>query len=167
MNCESQLEIISNSEADTEALGRAIGLAAGGGELVGLIGELGAGKTRLVKGIAVGLAVENEAEVRSPTFVLIREHVGRLRLFHADAYRLAGAAELNSLGFDEMLDQNGLVVVEWADHVKEALPADRLSVDLNITAPTSRQIRLIANGPRSQALLERIKAEIAQKSEEG
>ncbi len=164
MNCESQLEIISHSEAQTEALGRAIGLTARGGELVGLIGELGAGKTRLVKGIAAGLEVDNEAEVRSPTFVLIREHLGRLRLFHMDAYRLTGPAELNSLGFDEMLDQNALVVVEWADHVKEALPADRLSVDLSIAAPTSRRITLSANGPESQALLERIRVEIAQKS---
>ena len=158
----SKLEIVSDSEGHSEALGRAIGLAAMGGELVGLVGELGAGKTRIAKGIAAGLAVLDEAEVRSPTFVLIREHAGRLRLFHVDAYRLAGAAELAGLGFDEILEQGGLTVVEWADHVEQALPADRLSVDLEITGPTNRRIRLNSGGAKSLEMLERIRAELGK-----
>ena len=145
-------------------MGRAIGLAGRAGELVGLVGELGAGKTRLVKGIAAGLGVTEKREVRSPTFVLIREHPGRLRLFHVDAYRLTGAEELQGLGFGELLEQGGLTVVEWADHVGEALPVDRLNVDLAITGANSRRIGLSCGGVKSRALLERVGAELGKRT---
>ena len=156
MSDRTELEVLSHSEGETEEVGRAIGLAGRGGELVGLVGELGAGKTRLVKGIALGLGLEPR-EVRSPTFVLIREHQGRLRLYHVDAYRLAGAADLDSLGFAEMVRQGGLTVVEWADHVAESLPEDRLTVQMTIVGPGSRRIRVSSGGEQSQRLLERLR----------
>ncbi len=163
MNDKSELEFMSHSESQTQALGRAIGLASRAGDVVGLVGELGAGKTRLIKGVAAALGVKNRQEVRSPTFVLIREHAGRLRLFHVDAYRLSGAGELNSLGFEEILSQGGLTVVEWADHVADGLPADRLSLHLIITGPRSRRISLSCGGQKSRALLERLGQEWAKR----
>ena len=167
MNDKLGLEFTSQSESQTHALGRAIGLAARAGDVVGLVGELGAGKTCLTKGVAAGLAVVEQGQVRSPTFVLIREHAGRLRLFHVDAYRLSGAEELASLGFEEVLSQGGLTVVEWADHVSDALPADRLSLHLNITGPNSRRISLSCGQGqgRSRALLERLGQEWAKRGQ--
>ena len=162
MTEQTQLELLSHSETDTETVGRAVGLAGRAGDLVGLLGELGAGKTRLVKGIAAGLGVAQQSEVRSPSFVLIREHVGRLQLFHVDAYRLSGAAELWLLGVDEILSQTGLTVVEWAQRVADSLPADRLSVELTITGPSSRSIRLSCGGPRANRLLARIREQLAK-----
>lgn len=156
MSDKTTLELFSHSEEQTEAVGKALGLAARGGELIGLIGELGAGKTRLVKGIAVGLELTDKDQVRSPTFVLVREHAGRLRLFHVDAYRLERPGELSSLGLDEIIDQGGLTVVEWADRVAEALPRDRLSLDFAIIGPNERKIRLSCGGSEAKAYLARI-----------
>jgi len=163
MSEQTELEILSHSEADTEAIGRAIGLAGRAGDVVGLVGPLGAGKTRLVKGIASGLAVAENNEVKSPTFVIIREHAGRLRIFHIDAYRLSGPAELWSLGLEEMLSQAGLIVVEWAEHVADSLPVDRLTVELAIIGPGSRRIRLSCGGARASELLGRIQGYLAEK----
>ncbi len=162
MNDKLELVFTSHSESQTKEFGRAIGLASQAGDVVGLIGELGAGKTRLAKGVAAGLEVAEQGKVRSPTFVLIREHVGRLRLFHVDAYRLGGAEELASLGFEEILAQGGLTVVEWADHVADGLPADRLSLQVSITGPNSRAISVSCGGPASRALLESLSQELAK-----
>ena len=157
---QAELELVSNSEAETETVGRAIGVASAAGDLIGLVGELGAGKTRLVKGIAVGLEVTASSEVKSPTFVIVREHAGRLRLFHVDAYRLSGPAELWSIGLEEMLGQAGLVVIEWAKRVADSLPDDRLTVELAITGPNNRRIRLGGGGPRANELLGRIRGQL-------
>ena len=151
------MEILSKSEAETEAIGRAIGSSATAGDAIGLEGELGAGKTRLVKGIAVGLEVSEHETVRSPTFVIIREHAGRLRLFHVDAYRLSGAAELWGLGWEEILNQGGLTVVEWAERVTQALPGDRLSIEMEIAGANSRRVRMSCGGSESKGLLARIR----------
>lgn len=161
-NDQTSLELDSNSPEQTEAIGQALGLAAEGGELVGLIGELGAGKTRLVKGIASGLGLKDKDQVRSPTFVLIREHHGRLRLFHVDAYRLGGPAELLGLGLDEILEQGGLTVVEWADRVADSLPEDRLSLDFTIIGPNLRRISFRCRGKASTCYLERIREHLPE-----
>lgn len=157
MSQQMELKILSKSEAETEAIGGAIGTSARAGDVVGLTGELGAGKTRLVKGIAKGLEIVEYEKVKSPTFVIVREHPGRLRLFHVDVYRLSGAAELWTLGWEEMLNQGGLIVVEWAERVAEALPSDRLNVELAIAGADSRNVRLSCGGAESKELLARIR----------
>ena len=150
------MEILSNSEAESEAIGRAIGVSVTAGDVIGLLGELGAGKTRLAKGIALGLEVTEHEEVRSPTFVIVREHPGRLRLFHVDVYRLNGAGELWGLGWEEMLNQGGLMIVEWAERVAQALPVDRLTVELEMAGANSRRVRMSSGGSESKDLLGRI-----------
>jgi len=156
MSGKAQLELITRGEAQTEAIGRAIEKMAAAGDLIGLVGQLGAGKTRMIKGIAAGLGL-NSRQITSPTFVLIKEYEGRLRLFHVDAYRLSGGKELESMGFEEIAGQGGLTVVEWADHVADCLPADRLTVTLEIIGPQKRQIRISSEGTVSESLLERIR----------
>ena len=157
MSEQTKLELLSNSEAETEAIGRAIGVSVTGGDVIGLTGDLGAGKTRLVKGIALGLETTEHDKVRSPTFVIVREHPGRLRLFHVDAYRLSGAAELWGLGWEEMLNQGGLAVVEWAERVVQALPEDRLDIELAIAGANSRRVRMSCGGTESKNLLARMR----------
>ncbi|KPK76257.1 MAG: hypothetical protein AMJ79_07385 [Phycisphaerae bacterium SM23_30] len=113
-----KLQVTTKNVDETIRLGEALGQAARGGEVMGLIGELGTGKTHLIKGIAQGLAVRQTEAVTSPTFTLINEYEGRLRLYHVDAYRLENAAQLEALGFDEICRGEALVAVEWADRVR-------------------------------------------------
>lgn len=106
-----------------EALGRQIAAGLTGGEVLALVGGLGAGKTRFTKGLVAGLG--HPAEVTSPTFALVHEYRGgRLPVFHLDFYRLGSPDELLAIGWDEMLDEGGVVVAEWADRFPGLLPPD-------------------------------------------
>lgn len=138
--------LVSASSQHTHALGRAIGRAAVPGTLLALRGPLGAGKTQLAKGVAAGLDVPTV--VNSPTFVLMNEHVGRLRLYHVDAYRLGDPEEAVAAGLLDERELEGVTVVEWADRLDGWLPLDRLEIAL---APGSRAserlIRWEAGGP--------------------
>jgi len=131
-----RFELLSRSPDQTLALGRVMGELLRPGDFVALKGALGTGKTHLVKGLALGLGVPDEEPVISPTFVLVREYVGRLKLYHLDAYRLGRASELAGLGLEEMREQPEVVVaLEWADRVPEAVPPDALEVWLYHLAP--------------------------------
>ena len=139
-------ELRSNGPSATRAIGRSLGREARPGTLIALIGELGAGKTQLAKGVAEGLEVPTV--VNSPTFVLMNEHVGRLRLYHADAYRLAEPEEALDAGLIEDRQSDGVVVVEWADRLTGWLPAERLEITISGDGadPSVRTLRWIASG---------------------
>jgi tRNA threonylcarbamoyladenosine biosynthesis protein TsaE len=145
-------ELASRSPEQTLAVAQRIGGTAQPGDCIALIGDLGAGKTVMAKGIADGLGVPPDA-VTSPTFVLITRHEGRLPLYHVDAYRLVDASELLAVGAEEALYGEGVAVVEWADRVEELLPEDRLNVRLFVTDYTERRIGLESTGPQSGWLL--------------
>ena len=140
----------TKSPEETAALGRRLGAVAAPGTLVALVGDLGAGKTRFVKGLASGLGLR-EDEVTSPTFVLMNLHPGRIPLAHFDLYRL-DAVDLPSLGFYDVRDE-GVVVMEWADKVDERLLGDHLRIDFILTGETSRRLMFHARGERSAELL--------------
>lgn len=146
-----QLIIETRSPEETVDLGRKLGEQLAPGDVVALIGQLGAGKTQLTRGIAVG--VGSTSRVTSPTFKLVNEYDGRVRVYHLDAYRLHGADDLVALGCDEFFDGDGAAVVEWADIVPEALPDDHVHVDIAITGATSRQLTFSATGPRAERLV--------------
>jgi tRNA threonylcarbamoyladenosine biosynthesis protein TsaE len=135
---------ISHSPAETELLGERWGRAAERGLVIGLSGDLGAGKTQLVKGIARGLGVT--APVHSPTFTLVNEYSGgRLRLFHLDLYRLETHRQIVSAGLEEFLQPDGLAVIEWAERMSDLAPgAGRLEkhvqVKIEILGETERRI---------------------------
>ncbi len=136
-------EILSQSVSETVELGRSIGRALQGGEVVALIGELGTGKTHLIKGLAEGLDVEDAHQVTSPTFTLINEYEGRLSLYHIDAYRLEHSKQLESLGFDELVSPDSVVVIEWADRVREIVDAFHpIVIRLEHQGAAKRKIRL-------------------------
>ena len=142
----------------TQALGAVLGRLLIGGVTIGLVGPLGAGKTHLVKGIAAGNGTADPRQITSPTFTLIHEYPGRLRLYHVDAYRLRGPAELVALGFDELVASDSVVVVEWADRVRSAMPMDTLWIELTPIADTGRRMALHPDGPLAQRCLEAFRA---------
>lgn len=145
--------LVSTSPQHTHALGRALGRAAVPGTLLALRGPLGAGKTQLAKGVAAGLDVLTV--VNSPTFVLMNEHVGRLRLYHVDAYRLADPEEAAAAGLLDERELEGVTVIEWADRLDGWLPLDRLEIALEPGAAHSeRLVRWEAGGPIHARLAE-------------
>lgn len=141
------------SPAETARLGEALGGCLSPGDTLGLVGDLGAGKTCFVQGLAAGLAVPAAARVTSPTFTLINEYRGgRITLHHVDLYRIERARELDELGLDELIGGGGALAIEWSDRFS-VLPADHLEVRLEVTGPETRRLRAVAGGPRSEALL--------------
>lgn len=118
------------------------------GDVIALIGPLGAGKTVLVKGIAEGAGVTDPRRVTSPTFVIVNEYDGRLHLYHVDAYRLSGERELEALGIDEFAER-GAILIEWADRVPGILPEERLIIHIEPTGEQSRELQLAATGKRA------------------
>jgi tRNA threonylcarbamoyladenosine biosynthesis protein TsaE len=138
------------SPAATRALGRRLGAALRPGDFVALSGELGAGKTALVKAMAEGARAE---PATSPSFALVNLYRGPVPLQHVDLYRISGPAELFALGFDDLLAAQAATVCEWADRAAAALPADRLEIALAHAGARARQARLRATGPRGAALL--------------
>jgi tRNA threonylcarbamoyladenosine biosynthesis protein TsaE len=151
--------IDSSSPERTRELGRLLGEHAEGGDVIALSGPLGAGKTCLVQGLARGLGVPESVPVTSPTFGLVHQYPGRLELRHADFYRLEGYTRLADAGFDDLLDERGVVVVEWPERCWEALPDERLEIELEIVSGTVRRIWLRARGPRPEQLCRRVRAQ--------
>lgn len=113
---EGFVEMITRNASETRELGKALARKLRPGDVLLLVGELGAGKTSFAQGLARGLGVRER--VTSPTFALVREYAGRLPLIHLDAYRLEGPLDLYEIGVEEYLDGNGVLVVEWGDRVK-------------------------------------------------
>lgn len=136
---------------ETRDLGRVLGRAAGPGTVLALVGPLGAGKTQLAKGVAEGLDVTSV--VNSPTFILMNEHVGRLRLYHVDAYRLEDPEEAVAAGLLDERQVGGVTVIEWADRLAGLLPADRLDIEIGLgSSETERRLRWTAHGPAHERL---------------
>lgn len=146
-SCENNcFEVVTASAGETIALGRVIGANLVGGEVISLVGNLGSGKTHLIKGIAAGLGVEDGGEVNSPTFVLVNEYTGpevRLDIYHIDAYRLDSVREFEMLGFDDFCYDRSVVLVEWADKVESALAgANPIRIELTHISETQREIQI-------------------------
>jgi tRNA threonylcarbamoyladenosine biosynthesis protein TsaE len=149
---DDRVHVVSTAPGETIALGRRLGELASSGDLLCLWGDLGAGKTQLAKGVALGLGID--ATVNSPTFVLMSEYEGRLRLFHVDLYRLADATDALAGGVVDERQADGVTVVEWPDRMGGVLPADRLDVIIDGTGDDRREIDVIARGPRHRRYLD-------------
>jgi tRNA threonylcarbamoyladenosine biosynthesis protein TsaE len=142
----------SHSPEDTEGIGRRIGVACRGGELIGLVGDLGAGKTCLVRGLAAGLGIP-PTHVRSPSFTLIAEHAGRLPLFHIDLYRL-DTDSVDELWLREYLFGPGVAAVEWFDRLPRGLTSEELSIGFDVRAGGERSLTVHARGRQHAALID-------------
>ena len=150
MTTSNEYEITTTGAEQTIALGRAIGGSLTGGQVIALTGELGSGKTHLIKGIAAGAGASEEQHVSSPTFVLVNEYAGEncgLYLYHIDAYRLESVAEFEMLGFDDLCRPDSVVMIEWADKIESALGnIETINIELLHIDQTKRKI-IIKNVP--------------------
>jgi tRNA threonylcarbamoyladenosine biosynthesis protein TsaE len=141
MRSDRCLAIGIESEDETARLGRAIALLTEPGLVIGLVGPLGAGKTRLARAIAEALEVD-PLTISSPTFVLIHEYEGCLPVYHFDAYRLENPRAFEDLGVADYWDKGGICLVEWADRVRGLLPADCWMISFEVAGPTARVVRI-------------------------
>jgi tRNA threonylcarbamoyladenosine biosynthesis protein TsaE len=151
----TQLTYIAKDESATAALGAALAELLPDGAVVALLGELGAGKTRLVQAVAEALGIERR-DVTSPTFVLVQQHRGQRTLNHIDAYRLRDEDEFREAGADECFDGEGLTLIEWADRVPDCLPPERLEVRIECVSETARRFEIAAFGVRYERVIEQL-----------
>jgi tRNA threonylcarbamoyladenosine biosynthesis protein TsaE len=146
------LTIDTNSPHATRRLGAHVGALLEAGDVILLNGTLGAGKTHFTQGVAQGLGITGA--VRSPTFTLINEHrEGRLPLYHIDLYRTDNNADLATIGLEDYFQEEGVVVIEWAEKGNAWLPDDALMIAITTLDDDHRRFAISANGERAAALL--------------
>ncbi|TVQ32180.1 MAG: tRNA (adenosine(37)-N6)-threonylcarbamoyltransferase complex ATPase subunit type 1 TsaE [Phycisphaeraceae bacterium] len=155
MTAAPTIERATTDEAQTIALGASVGRLLRPGDVVALRGDLGAGKTRFVRGVASGLG-HSPDHVSSPTYVLMHEYIDPAHsappLIHIDAYRLDSAGDLESLGWDVAVEGSAIVVIEWAERIEEALPAHALHITIDHIGEQERRIRIEGPDPWPQRL---------------
>ncbi|MFH2009754.1 MAG: tRNA (adenosine(37)-N6)-threonylcarbamoyltransferase complex ATPase subunit type 1 TsaE [bacterium] len=154
----TQWSVESGSPARTQRLAAGLGALLTGGEVVGLVGDLGSGKTCFAQGLARGLAVPPEEYVRSPTFALINVHAGRVPFYHVDLYRLEDADESVYIGYDDLFDGEGVIAVEWFDRFPELWPESFLRVSLSERGDGGREVTATSVGDRPEEILRRWRA---------
>ncbi|MFZ5944416.1 MAG: tRNA (adenosine(37)-N6)-threonylcarbamoyltransferase complex ATPase subunit type 1 TsaE [Bacillota bacterium] len=146
--------VITKQEKETEYVGQRMAKYLEPGDFIALIGQLGAGKTVFSKGIARGLGIEED--ITSPTFTIIHEYTnGRIPLFHMDVYRLKDVQEMDDLGYEEYFYGNGVTVVEWADIIRDILPAEHLALVFN-QGEEGREICFYPQGEKYKRLVEEL-----------
>lgn len=122
------MEFIVTTVEETEKIGEQLGKLAKLGDIICLIGDLGTGKTHLTKGIAKGLHIEEY--ITSPTFTIVNEYVGRLKLYHFDVYRVNDPEEIAAIGFDEYIFSDAVSIIEWANYIEELIPKEHLQIHI-------------------------------------
>lgn len=121
----------THSPEETQAIGERVGQNLKPGDIVALIGDLGAGKTCLTQGIARGVKIEPNQIVNSPSYTLINEYAGKIPIYHIDLYRLQRQEEILDLGLEEYLEGNGICIIEWADRMLDLLPEGCMTIELS------------------------------------
>jgi len=141
------INIETDSPEETKKLGRSLAKILRADDVVSFSGVLGAGKTCLIKGIAVGLGI-GEDSVRSPSYTLINEYEGRIPLYHFDLYRMHDSSELHNIGWDDYLMRNGIVVVEWGEKAEDQIPKNRIEIQIEIVSETRRRLKISFNNSK-------------------
>lgn len=150
-------QLIADNARQTQSIGRLIGQVLENGTAIKLLGDLGAGKTCLVQGLANGLSVPDTFAVTSPTYTLINEYPGRLNLFHVDLYRIQSSEDAEAIGFFDLFTPENVVAVEWADRLaKSDYPPDHLVIEMKTMADNRRQISIIGSGLKMSNLIKKI-----------
>ncbi|HEY1372932.1 MAG TPA: tRNA (adenosine(37)-N6)-threonylcarbamoyltransferase complex ATPase subunit type 1 TsaE [Candidatus Binatia bacterium] len=148
--------VISRSAAQTRAWGKKLGRLLQGGDIIGLTGDLGSGKTCFVRGVAEGAEVGKEAWIRSPTFTLINEYDGRLPVYHVDLYRIGAARELEELNLREYLYGDGVSLIEWFEKMPPGEVDEWLGIHFEHGSQNQRAMTFEPHGPRYEALLKEL-----------
>lgn len=154
--------IVTTSPQQSQNLGRNLGKLVQGGEIIGLVGELGAGKTCFVRGFAQGIEVGADAWVRSPTFTLINEYSGRLPVYHIDLYRVGKQEELDSLNLREYLYGDGVSLIEWFEFLPAREVDEYLELRIAHGGGNRRELTFIAHGERYELLLQALRLKTAK-----
>jgi tRNA threonylcarbamoyladenosine biosynthesis protein TsaE len=154
--------VISNSSRKTMSWGRKLAKLVQGGEIIGLAGEVGTGKTTFTRGFAAGAGVGKDAWVRSPTFTLINEYQGRLAVYHIDLYRIGKADEIDALNLREYLYSNGVSLIEWCDYLPAGEVDDYLEIRMAHAGRTGRELTFVAHGERYERILNQLRNSIGK-----
>ena len=149
-------QITTRSVDETQNLGKIIGTAVTGGTVLALTGDLGSGKTAFVQGLARGLEVPDDYYITSPSYTLINEYPGRFPLFHVDLYRITDSVDIEDIGLYEILDDNGVVAIEWADRIEQKLLPDPITIHFELTGDKTRKICITAYDLKNADLLKNI-----------
>jgi tRNA threonylcarbamoyladenosine biosynthesis protein TsaE len=160
------IRLVVPAASDMQALGEGVASVLQPGDVVALTGDLGAGKTTFVQGAARGLGVE-DGRVTSPTFTLVKEYRGRFPVYHLDVYRLDRIQEVIDLGFEELLDPDGVAFVEWGDAIEGLLPEEHLELLLRTGADDDVRSAVLTGGSGWSARWEHLEAAVAQWREPG
>jgi tRNA threonylcarbamoyladenosine biosynthesis protein TsaE len=155
----------SPGEAFSLDFGRLIGELLEPGDVLALWGELGAGKTLLTRGIALGLGIPREIPVTSPSFTFMNEYHGRIHLYHLDLYRLGDFDELETLPWREALYGKGVAVVEWPERLGDSLPEERWDIHIAITADEARTFTIIGHGESLEERLEHLENQVRRQAQ--
>ncbi len=158
MTSNTRRKIILRTERalETVRIGKTIGSLLLPGDVVGLVGELGAGKTQFIKGLAAGVGVENSAYLSSPSFTLIHEYLGKTPFYHIDLYRLEREQEAEELGLEEYFHGRGVTAIEWADKIPSLLPEECLLVSMAYVDKDVRSLEIAGKGKRYLNLVDQI-----------
>jgi len=150
--------VTSNSSRKTMSLGRNLASWVQSGDIIGLVGELGAGKTCFVRGFCIGIEVGKDAWVRSPTFTLINEYQGRLPVYHIDLYRVGKQEDLEALNLREYLYDDGVSLIEWFEYLPAAELDEYLELRIAHGGGSKRELTFVAHGERYEKILEKLKS---------
>lgn len=148
-----EYDTVTASPEGTRALGRRLGRLLGGGDILGLSGDLGSGKTCFVHGLAEGLEVGGDSWVRSPTFTLVNEYEGRLSLVHVDLFRVAPGPEMEDLHLEEYFSSGSVCVVEWFERLDAVRVEEFLGVGFRYVDEERRALRFAARGRRYEEIV--------------
>lgn len=148
----------TKSTSETIRLGKKIGRFLQRGDVVALVGELGTGKTQLIKGLASGVGIKNLKYISSPSFTLINEYRGRIPFYHIDLFRLNREQEAEELGLEEYYHGDGVTAIEWADKIPSLLPTELVWIQINYHGVHERLVEIVGKGKRYLNLLYQIQS---------
>ena len=139
------MQVSTKSARETISLGKKIAKCLKGGDFIALFGNLGSGKTTFAKGIAEGLGIDKKT-INSPSFVLLKEHKGKVPFYHFDLYRIKNLSEVFDIGYEEYLSSCGIIAVEWADRIKDILPKKYLRINFLFINENERLLKFTSHG---------------------
>jgi tRNA threonylcarbamoyladenosine biosynthesis protein TsaE len=156
-NLRRKIVIQTRSASETVRIGKTIGSRLLAGDVVALVGELGAGKTQFIKGLAAGVGIENSAYISSPSFTLIHEYPGEIPFYHIDLFRLRREQEAEELGLEEYIHGMGITAIEWADKIFSLLPEELLFISILYIDKNIRSLEIAGKGKRYEDLVDQVR----------
>jgi len=148
----------TRSPSETAGIGKTIGNRLLPGDVVALVGDLGAGKTQFIKGLATGVGIRNTTYLSSPSFTLINEYPGKIPFYHIDLFRLGREEEAEALGLEDYFQGGGVTAVEWADRIPSLLPEEMLFISIVCEDQTTRSVEIIGKGKHFEDLVDQVRS---------